>query len=567
MRQATPLLERPRDRVDSSPSRRLLAVWGPIIILGIVATAVSAITAWMGWHRTEMLIAAAGIASAMLALTTLLFYRQDAQQRIARRALHEVEARVGDILNSAMDAVITVDQQQRVVLFNDAAEHVFHWPRTAVLGQTLDRLLPTRFHEIHRQHVQQFGQTGVTSRRMGAKTVLTGLRAGGEEFPVEASISQFGEGADKLYTVILRDITERVRAEGSLARSEARLRGILDSAMDAIVTVDQRQHIVLFNAAAEAVFGCPREEAIGAPLSWFIPERFRAEHAGHIRRFGETNTNSRRMAAQRIVTGLRRSGEEFPIDASISQITEDGQKFYTVILRDVTLRVKADDALRRSKEELFEFATAANQLREQEKRRIARELHDELAQALAGLKMDISWIKGKFQAPPAITEKLNAMETLLDTTVAATRRISSDLRPMMLDDLGLVPATEWLTQNFTERTGIHCKLAIADPDIELQDPHATTIYRVLQESLTNVAKHARASSVEVRLERADGEIVLIARDDGAGFSLESSRKPNSYGLIGIRERVYLLGGKVRIDSAPGDGTRIEVRLPLPESAQ
>jgi signal transduction histidine kinase len=159
------------------------------------------------------------------------------------------------------------------------------------------------------------------------------------------------------------------------------------------------------------------------------------------------------------------------------------------------------------------------------------------------------------------------MEALLDSTVAATRRISSDLRPMMLDDLGLLPATEWLTQNFSERTGIRCTLALADPDMELQDPHATTIYRVLQESLTNVAKHARASNVDVRLERADGELVLTVRDDGAGFSPDTSHKPNSYGLIGLRERVYLLGGKVRIDSAPDDGTRIEVRLPLPEGAR
>lgn len=567
MKRATSIGRLP-DPVISPPPQRLLVIWGPIILLGIVATAAAAVVALIGWHRPQMLVTAAGVATATLVLATILLYRQETEQRMARRALRDVEARIGDVLNSAMDAIITVDHQQRIVLFNDAAEQVFRWPRKSMLGQPLDMLLPTRFREIHRQHVQEFGKTGDTSRRMGAKMVLTGLRANGEEFPVEASISQFGDGVDKLYTVILRDITERVRAEGSLARSEARLRGILNSAMDAIVTVDDRQHIVLFNAAAEAVFGCPREEAIGAPLSWFIPERFRAEHTGHIRRFGETDTNSRRMASQRIVTGLRRNGEEFPIDASISQITEDGQKFYTVILRDVTLRVKADAALRRSKEELLEFSTAANQLREQEKRRIARELHDELAQALTGLKMDVAWIKSKLPATSQpLTDKLNSMEALLDSTVAATRRISSDLRPMMLDDLGLLPATEWLTQNFSERTGIRCKLTLADPDIELQDPHATTIYRVLQESLTNVAKHARASNVDVRLERADGELVLTVRDDGAGFSLDTSRKPNSYGLIGLRERVFLLGGKVRIDSAPGDGARIEVRLPLPESAR
>ena len=138
---------------------------------------------------------------------------------------------------------------------------------------------------------------------MGGTTALTGLRANGEEFPIEASISQHGEGGRQLFTLILRDTGERIRRQTLLARSEARLRGILDSAMDAIITVDDTQHVVLFNAAAESMFGCPRQEAVGTPLAWFIPDRFRAAHAGHVRHFGETGIASRRMGALRIVTG------------------------------------------------------------------------------------------------------------------------------------------------------------------------------------------------------------------------------------------------------------------------
>ncbi len=566
MDQAAPLPKREHDGRDphAPAPQRMLSIFGFLIVLGILAASVAAIAAGLGWRRMQMLIVCAGLGGATSVFAALLLYRQAAEQRQARRALHQVEARVGDIIASAMDAIIAIDHAQRIVLFNEAAEQVFRWPRNAVLGQPLDVLLPARFRGVHRRHVEQFGKTGVSSRRMGAQTVLAGLRADGEEFPVEASISQFGEGEQKLYTVILRDITARMRAEELLERSEARLRGILDSAMDAIITVDERQHVVLFNAAAETVFGCPRAEAIGAPLTWFIPERFRAEHAEHIRRFGATDTNSRRMGAQRIVTGLRRNGEEFPIDASISQITENGQKFYTVILRDVTLRVQAEQALRRSKEELHELATAANQLREQEKRRVARELHDELAQALTGLKMDVAWIKDKLPAPPTpLAAKLKAMETLLDGAVAATRRISADLRPMMLDDLGLMPAIEWLVQTFTDRTGIACRLTLANPELQLKDPHATTTFRILQEALTNIAKHARASNIEVSIEDGDDEITIRVRDDGIGFSPADPRKPDSYGLIGLRERAYLLGGKVTIDSAPGKGTRVEARLPLP----
>ena len=422
----------------AAPSRlrpeRPLVVFGLILTLGITATVAAAAAGLAGWHQVGMLTTAVAISAATLIASAGLLYRQFTAQRSTQRALHDVEARIGGVIDSAMDAIITIDHQQRIVLFNNAAENVFRWPSHAVIGKSLDVLLPKRFSTIHSQHVQTFGKTGVTSRRMGAAAVLTGLRADGEEFPVEASISQFGEGA---------------------------------------------------------------------------------------------------------------------------------QKLYTVILRDVTLRVQAEAELRRSKEELHELAAAANQLREHEQRRIARELHDELAQALTGIKMDVAWIKNKLPAAPSpIAEKLKSLEALLDNTVAATRRISSDLRPMMLDDLGLVPATEWLVQNFTQHTGIRCELAIATAKLDLQDPEATTVYRILQESLTNIAKHAKASSVEVTLAHSDGEISIGVRDNGVGFAPDSPRKQNSYGLIGLRERAYLLGGKVQIESAPGQGTYIEVRLPF-----
>jgi PAS domain S-box-containing protein len=367
--------------------------------------------------------------------------------------------------------------------------------------------------------------------------------------------------------LVYRQVTERRGVEGALHNIEARVSSIVESAMDAIVTVDEDQRVVLFNAAAEAMFGRPREQAIGAALSRFIPERFRAEHERHIRRFGESGTSSRRMGAQRIVFGLRSDGGEFPIDASISQITESGKKFYTVILRDVTERMRAEEALRRSREELRELASIANSAREQEKSRIARELHDELAQSLTALKMDVAWLTEQLPSgQKSLSEKLAAMQALLDGTVAATRRISADLRPLMLDDLGLVPAAEWLVQSFTERTGIQCELAVGAPDLELGDPHASAVFRILQESLTNVARHARATRVEVALDSEDGVVTLMVRDNGRGFSPKEPRRPDSYGLMGLRERAYLLGGEVRIESEHGRGTTVEVRIPVQAKA-
>jgi PAS domain S-box-containing protein len=353
--------------------------------------------------------------------------------------------------------------------------------------------------------------------------------------------------------------------EELLFRNESRLRGILDSAMDAIITVDDSEHIVLFNAAAEAVFGCPRNEALGAPLAWFIPERFRATHSAHIRHFNEGGVASRRMSAQRVVAGLRRNGEEFPIEASISKHSEDGRSYFTVILRDVTDRIRADTALRRSKEDLRDMAAAASSVREQEKSRVARELHDELAQSLTALKMDVNWLKERVPTgEPQLVDKLASMQEMLDSTVKATRRISSDLRPLMLDDLGLLPAAEWLANNFMQRHGIHCRFTADPPDLDLQDPHATAIFRIMQESLTNVARHAHASNVDITLDGSNGEITLRVRDNGCGFAPADPRKPNSFGLVGLRERVYLLDGEITVDTAPGKGATIEVRIPMPQ---
>ena len=341
------------------------------------------------------------------------------------------------------------------------------------------------------------------------------------------------------------------------------INSILESAMDAIITVDERQRIVLFNAAAEAVFACSRDQAMGAPLDDFIPERFRVGHRELVRRFGEGEETSRRMGRARVVTGLRRTGEEFPIEASISHTSEGGQRYFTVILRDVTERVRSEEALRRSQAEVQSLALAANTAREQEKSRIARELHDELGQSLTALKIDVAWLRQNAGADPATAEKLAGMQRLIDSTVAAARRISADLRPLMLDDLGLVAASEWLVENFTQRTGIPCELVMGAGDLDMPDPHATTVFRTLQECLTNAAKHSRATQVEVALEREGGEVVLTVTDNGSGFSPGEARKPGSFGQMGLRERAYHLGGTVSFDSAPGRGTRVELRIPEP----
>ncbi len=322
-------------RVAPAPGR-MLVTFAPVLALA-AATVLLAGAAWSGWFTREMHAAAqvAGAAAGILAM--VLLYRQIRQRQASGLALQSVTARVGDIVEAAMDPIVTVDAAQRIVLFNAAAEKVFGWPREAVWVNRWKSSSRSGF-ATGTVSISMASPTGATTRRMGGQTILAGLRANGEEFPIDASISQHSEDGRQLFTVILRDIGERLEREALLARGEARMRGILDSAMDAIITVDRSQHIVLFNAAAEALFGCPRGEAIGVPLAWFIPERFRGAHTEHVRRFGETGTASRRMGALRVVTGLRRNGEEFPIDASISQRRRGRQQ---VLHGDSSRRLRA----------------------------------------------------------------------------------------------------------------------------------------------------------------------------------------------------------------------------------
>ena len=467
----------------------------------------------------------------------------------------DAAALLAGILDSAMDAVVTVNEQQNILIYNRAAEKIFGWTRQEIQGQRLERLIPARFRADHAGHVERFGKTGVTARRMGSRTVLYGLRANGEEFPLDASISHLDTPGGKLFTVILRDITRRLQAEEEHARLAARLSGLLDSAMDGILTVDESQRIVLYNRAAERIFGWPSDEVLGEPLERLMPERYRSEHRRHVQRFGETGVTSRRMGDGTVIYGLRADGEEFPMDASISQLTTPEGKLFTVILRDVTERVRAQ-------EERSAFAAAANAIREEEKTRVARELHDELAQSLTALKMDTNWVRDKGAADPQATAaKLNDMLAMLDSTIAATRRIAADLRPLLLDDLGLIPAIEWLAGNFTARYGVPCHVRATD-DLELQEPYATAVFRIVQESLANVGKHAAASEVHIAIDDVKWAVQVSVQDNGRGFDPSAPRKPASLGLMGLRERVNLVNGTVKVLSAPGKGTRIEVLVPL-----
>jgi PAS domain S-box-containing protein len=363
-------------------------------------------------------------------------------------------------------------------------------------------------------------------------------------------------------------------AGGVLKRSalnEARMMAIIRSSREAIITIDENQQILMFNPMAEQVFGIPAAEAVGTLLERLMPNRFRRAHPMHVHQFGITGVSDRQMGRQRVLFGLRANGDEFPIEASISQIHDADGKLYTVVLRDVTERVRADTTLKASREELRALSANLQHVREEEKQRIARELHDDLGQQLTALKMELSSVEhvlydGLSVADSAVRVQLAAqiqgMRRLIDATVAAVRRIAADLRPVMLDDLGLVPAIEWLVNDFTSRYGIPVEANVEHGDTKFSPDAATTLFRIVQEALTNVAKHAEATLVTLTISVEGSECTLRVSDNGHGEHDRVVPEGKSFGLLGMRERAHMLGGEVSIDSATGHGFSVTVKFPL-----
>ena len=223
---------------------------------------------------------------------------------------------------------------------------------------------------------------------------------------------------------------------------------------------------------------------------------------------------------------------------------------------------KQTEELQTSLGQLRALAARLQNIREEERKRVAREIHDQLGQALTAIKLDVSSLV--CELPPEQGKEPNKVRSILklvDETIQTVRRIATELRPGMLDDLGLVATIEWAGEEFEARTGTKCRLELPQDDIVLDQEKAIAIFRIFQETLTNIARHAGANEVKARLGAEDGNVILEVRDNGRGIQEEKLRKGGSLGILGMRERVALLGGDLTITSSPGNGTSVLVRIP------
>ncbi|MDO8248982.1 MAG: PAS domain S-box protein [Rhodoferax sp.] len=340
----------------------------------------------------------------------------------------------------------------------------------------------------------------------------------------------------------------------------------VNSVMDAIVAIDASRNIVLFNPAAEHMFGHRASEIIGKPFDILIPEQVRTRHLGHVDRFAETEVGSRTMAPQLEITGRRADGKEFPIESTISKFLIGDQLQMTAVLRDVTERRLAEIEVREVNSQLRSLSASLQLVREQERTRISRELHDELGQQLTGLKLSLLWLgtrlkEGRTAAPDTVDE----MRSLLDTAIASVRRISTELRPLILDDLGFAEAVSWQTRDFAKRSALEVTLNLPAAGLVQGDALATALFRIVQESLTNVARHANATQVKIDLVAEGAKLALTIKDNGQG--IQDAARQGGIGLVSMRERAISIGAHFNIVSRPRAGTTIEVTVPLNVATQ
>ncbi len=357
----------------------------------------------------------------------------------------------------------------------------------------------------------------------------------------------------------------KARAERKLANAlgevSDRYEQTVDSVMDAIVGVNESQNIVLFNPAAEKMFGWSCQQVLGKPLNMLIPPRFHQMHHSHVSGFRHSKVSSRIMAPLISIMGLRADGTEFPIESTISQTEVEGQFQQTAVLRDVTDRRRTERELLEMNEQLRGLSIAQEKIREHERGRIAGELHDDLGQQLTGLKLDIAWLSNRIRDGRLPEhDKVDALRQHIDVAIASVRRIATELRPLVLSDLGFGDALAWQAGEFFKRSGIPVEVDLAAQDLVTNGDLAVGLYRITQESLTNIMRHANASHIGIRLFEENDTLVLTIQDDGVG--LPGHRDSGGFGLLGMRERAKSLDATFQLIDGPDGGTTVRVEIAL-----
>jgi PAS domain S-box-containing protein len=379
----------------------------------------------------------------------------------------------------------------------------------------------------------------------------------GREIAVEHSAAPILAAKGQVIGVVLifRDVAERRQEQIETAEQAA----LLELTQDSVSVVDMEGTILFWSRGAETMLGYSKGQAVGKNSYDLLRTEFPQPIAGimaELKRVGHWEGDLIKTAqdGRRVVVASR---------WALQWGKRDQAPRVLVINSDITERKRGEESLVLQREQLRALAERLQWVREEDRKKVARDLHDQIGQILTAIKMDMTWMTRHL---PASEDKVLARiaESIqsINDGVKAVRTICSGLRPGVLDDLGLAAAIEWQASDFASRNGVECQVSVPPVDLHLDGDRATATFRIFQECLTNVIRHAQARSVHVVLCQEEENIMLVVEDDGIGFcESDLSNSLGSLGLLGMRERAQFCGGEVQISSSPGNGTRVTVRVP------
>lgn len=491
------------------------------------------------------------------------------RQREVRRRLEEMLEQIRALYESALDAIIAIDSRQRIVAFNPAAEKMFGWNARELIGKPLAWLMPEDQRDRYTEIVAELIDGSQLTYRLEGDTGVAGLRANGEHFPAEASVSIVDTSQGRRVFGIIRDISYRLQAEEQLRRSEERYELAVSATNDGIWDWNIETGAVNFSQrfAQRLGYSVSDVEQMAESFETLIhPEdrsHIRSQMRAHLKGYGPFDVECRVLTRHAGFRWFRLRG--------LARRSDDDRAVYMAgSLSDIHDQRMAEDALREEEKHLERLADKLQKLshrlmevQEQERRHLARELHDEIGQSLTASIINLQSLMSMDDPTPVI----NDLSQGLNQVLCQVRNLSLDLRPSMLDDLGLESAIKWLLERQGQTGKLACSLKCDGlPEERLEPDLEVTCFRIVQEAVNNIIKHAKATHVWVSVRGTGSVIELEIQDDGAGFDaerrLQNATHGASFGLVGMRERAALVGGHCRIESTPGHGTSITARLPM-----
>ena len=486
----------------------------------------------------------------------IIYYEGTAQdiseRKLAEEALRESEERYRDLVENSHELICTHDLNGKILSVNRAAQQLFGYSLNEFAGKMNIRdILAPQVRDQFQDYMAQILNEGGTRGMMLVQT------RSGEHRLLEYYNSLRTEGvAAPIVRGIARDITEARRAERALRESEERYRELFENSKDAFYVHDMNGVYVSVNRAAEKLAGYSRDELIGKHFSEFMT----AEYARQVQRQLQKKLESAGETTYEIEM-INRKGRHVPVEISSRLIVERGVPVGVQgCVRDISEKKKAQEAARNYSRRVIEAQEA-------ERRRISRELHDQVGQILTAVKMNLHALQHTCSEPETLMSIDDNLK-VIDEAVDQVRDLSVDLRPLLLDDFGLVVALRWYLERQTRNTGVPAKFVSGslDEDDRFSSELETACFRIVQEGVTNIIRHARASRISIRLERVVSDLILLITDDGAGFDARMLRAGGAgvatLGLRGMEERAQAVGGTITIDSAPALGTEICARLPI-----